>query len=262
MEYINTEKIEKIQLKSNNFYVAIDFDRTITSEKGADSWDAVGNKLGKDFYKKINELYKKYRPIEVDYKIPFEEKNRAMERWYHECMELYYEYHLTKEKLEKSIATSNLIFRKGAKEFFKNMNKNDIPVIILSAGIGNVIEQFLKENNCYFRNIFIISNFIEFDIYGKMKKFNKKIIHTLNKNMKGHLPNHWEEKLKERQYRLLLGDAIEDKKMVEEAKLSNTITVGFLNDNIEENLEIYKKNFDILLTKEEATFDVVNKLLF
>ena len=50
--------------------------------------------------------------------------------------------------------------------------------------------------------------------------------------------------------------------MVEEAKLSNTITVGFLNDNIEENLEIYKKNFDILLTKEEATFDVVNKLLF
>ena len=129
MEYINTEKIEKIQLKSNNFYVAIDFDRTITSEKGADSWDAVGNKLGKDFYKKINELYKKYRPIEVDYKIPFEEKNRAMERWYHECMELYYEYHLTKEKLEKldiALITNDILFYSN--EVNKNKEKKEVSI--------------------------------------------------------------------------------------------------------------------------------------
>lgn len=265
MKYINTEKIEKIekiQIKPNNFYVAIDFDKTITTLESADSWDATGNSLGEKFNQKMTELYQIYRPIEVDYKITFEEKNKAMEKWYNECMELYYEYHLTKAKLEKSIATSDIIFRKGAKEFFEKMHEKDIPVIILSAGIGNTIEQFLKENNCYFKNMLIISNFIEFDTNEKMKRFDKKIIHTLNKNMKGHLPSNLEENLKERQYRILFGDMIEDKKMIAQDEWKQTIMIGFLNEHIEENLEIYIKNFDIVLTKEDATFDEINQLLF
>ena len=149
-------------------YVAIDFDKTITATESEDSWDATGKMLGKEFETKLSNLYKKYRPIELNYQITFEEKNKAMENWYQECMNLYYEYHLTKDKLEKSIEKSNLIFRSGAKEFLAHMNKYNIPVIILSAGIGNVIEIFLKENKCYYNNIFIISNFISFDKDGKM----------------------------------------------------------------------------------------------
>ncbi len=61
---------------------------------------------------------KKYRPIELNYQITFEEKNKAMENWYQECMNLYYEYHLTKDKLEKSIQKRTLFFRSGAKRIF------------------------------------------------------------------------------------------------------------------------------------------------
>ena len=44
-----------------------------------------------------------------------------MEKWYHECMDLYYEYGLTEEKLEKSIERSNMNFRKDAIKFLKDM---------------------------------------------------------------------------------------------------------------------------------------------
>ena len=143
------------------------------------------------------------------------------------------------------------------------MYENDIPVIILSAGIGNAIEQFLKDNNCLFKNMYIISNFIEFDKNEKAKKFdNSKIIHTLNKNMKGHLTKEFQEKMSNKEYRLLIGDLIEDIKMVDENELNKTLKIGILDNNVKKNYNIYKKYFDIVLRKEDATFYNIVKLVF
>lgn len=55
-----------------------------------------------------------------------------------------------------------------------------VPVIILSAGIGNAIETFLNNEKCYYDNIYIISNFIEFK-EDKMQKFTASLIHSMNK---------------------------------------------------------------------------------
>jgi len=263
MIYVNTNKLEKIKLDENNVYIAIDFDRTITSMESVDSWDASGKILGEDFKKELEEFYQIYAPIEQDYSIPFKEKEKAMEIWYSKCMDLYYKYNLTQEKIENSIDNSDLIFRDGAKEFLKDMYEKNIPVIILSAGIGNVIERFLKTNNCYFDNMYIISNFIEFDNSGKMIKFdNNKMIHTLNKTMKNHLPKEIKENLKKRPYKLLFGDLIEDKKMVEEAELDKTITVCFLNKRTETSLKKFNESFDVVLTNEDANFNIARTIVF
>lgn len=255
----------KLDLKNRNFYVAIDFDKTITSEESIDSWAASANPsiVPKELCIKMDELYDKYRPIEINYDIPKDEKNKLMKEWYVYCMDLYYQYKLTKVQLEESINKSDLKLRNGAKEFLELMYKNDIPVIILSAGIGNVISKYLKSENCFFDNMYIISNFIQFDEKGDMQKFdNSKIIHTLNKNMEGHLPIKYHEKIKNKKYRLLLGDLIEDIKMVNENELSNTIKIAFLNRNQEECYKIYKEKFDIVLQKENATFRKVIDLVF
>lgn len=262
MIYLNEEKLKNIKLLNNNFYIVIDFDKTLTDTKSLDSWDASGKELDIKFKEESNALYKKYAPIELDYNISFEEKNKAMEEWYYSVMELFYKYHLTSNKLEQSVKTSDLIFRSGAKEFLYEMYKQNVPVIILSAGIGNVIEQFLKLNNIYFDNINIISNIIEFDNNGDMKKNNGKLIHTLNKNVSSHITDKISQKIKDKEYILLFGDLVEDINMIEQEKLNKAITIGFLNKNIEENFDFYKKNFDVVLTKEDATFQEVKKILF
>ena len=202
----------------------------------------------------------KYRPIEKDYTITLEEKTKAMQEWYEGCMDLYYKYKLTKEKLAKSIEKSDLIFRKDAKEFLQSMYENDVPVIILSAGIGNVIRQFLADNNCDFENIHIISNFIEFDENGNMKKFdNSKIIHTLNKTLENHLPEEWQEKIDEKEWALLFGDLIEDLNMLPKNQKEKAVTIGFLEECEKRSLEKYKKNFDLVLIGEEAEFSKFNQ---
>lgn len=263
MVFINEEKLNKIKLEKQNYFVAIDFDRTITSKDSLDSWAAAANKevLGNKIIEEQNKLYQIYYPIELDYTIDIEEKRKSMIEWYNKCMDLYYEHELTKEKLEKSIDMSNINFRKGAKEFLNTMNERQIPVIILSAGIGNVIQRFLTKNNCYYKNIHIISNFIKFNEDGTMKKFNDNMIHTLNKTMQKCLHQEWNEKISNKEYGLLIGDLIEDKNMIQEENWDKTILVGFLNNKIEENQKMYEEKFDIVLSKENATFDNIRKIL-
>ncbi len=216
--------------------------------------------LSNEFKEKLGQYYKYYGAIEINYNIDQETKEKYMIEWYEKCMNLYYEYGLTKEKLEKSIKESKLIFREGAKEFIEKTKENNIPLIILSAGIGNVIEEFFKINNCYFNNIYIISNFIKFDENGNMKKFEDNMIHSLNKTIEGHLSQKCKNEIKDRKSGILMGDLIDDKKMADKNNIDNIVTVGFLNN--EENLELYNKNFDVVLTKNNANFEQIEKLLF
>ncbi len=265
MIYINSKN--KLKINKDNTYILIDFDKTITCCESADSWDAVANKniVPEALRKEMDDLYKKYRPIEMDYNISKQEKLKAMETWYSQCMNLYYKYKLTKSQIEESIKLSNVKFRKGVKDLLISLHKQNIPVIILSAGIGNTIKQFLKDNNCFFNDtMYIISNFIEFDEKGNVKEFdNSKMIHTLNKTINGHLPDEFERKIENKKYKILIGDLIEDIKMVDKTQLDTTLKIGILTKEMEneENLKLYRENFDIVLTEEENLEEIMQKVI-
>ena len=53
---------------------------------------------------------------------------------------------------------------------------------------------------------------------------------------------------------------INDINMVSSKTLNRTITVGFLENDIEKNLEAYRQNFDIVLTNQ-ASFKEVFELI-
>ena len=256
MVILGDKKID-INLTKENMCVLMDFDKTITNFNSLDSWAIAGMTAKEGCEQEINKLYEKYRPIEMDYSISYEEKNKQMEIWYNSCMNLYYKYKFNKEKLKDVVEIANLNFRKGAKEFLQYMYENKIPVVILSAGIGSVIKEFLNKENCFFDNILLISNNFIFDEDGNALKLENSLIHTMNKCINGKLKGMWKEKFKKREYRLLLGDTIEDIEMTDNTK--KTFKIAFL-DKLE-NIDVYKKEFDIILTKEDATFDEVRKII-
>ncbi len=262
MKYINTRKIEKVKITKNNYYVVLDFDQTITSRKSLNSWMAVADveSYGEECQREWKQLNDKYAPIELNYKLDDETKKQYIVEWYQKSMNILYQYQLTQTKLLQAIQKGKLEFRKGAKEFFIYLQQEKIPVIILSAGIGNAIEEFFKLNQCLYPNIYIISNFIEFK-KDKMQKYEKPIIHSMNKKLEGFLPLNWQEKIKEKKVAILCGDMIEDIQMVSQEALEHTITIGFLNDNIENNLKIYQQNYDFVFTGKEACFQEVEKII-
>ena len=245
-------------MKKKKICIFLDYDKTITSSESEDSWATTANRkvMGQEISNDLDKLYEKYGPIEFDYSMDITEREKYIIEWYDKCMELYYTYHLTEQKLKESIDNSNLILRDGVKEFLFKLYKNDIPVIILSAGIGNVIEQSLKKEKCYYNNIHMISNFIKFDDNGNMIKFCDNMIHSLNKNIDKLGNLQLKEKIEAKEYRIVIGDLVEDIYMMGKYPEDKSLKIGFLNKNITENLEVYNKNFDIVLTKENNFYDI------
>ncbi len=258
MLYINTDKVNKFKNISDDFYVIADFDHTLTTSKSTASMGIIPKFIGGGCLEQRLALYNHYRPLELNYKIDKTEKQKLMREWATKSFSVLIKYIKSEKIIKDSIKGANLYLREGAKEFLELMHNKNIPVIIMSAGVGNIIEEFLKDNNCLYKNIYIVSNFFKFP-NGKAHLDINNIIATSNKEYK-RIPKEVQDKIKDKKCSLLLGDLIEDLKMQRKDNLSKTLTIGFLDENIEESIEKYNDNFDIVLTNN-SSFDEIKNIL-
>lgn len=257
MIYINNkEKVNKLK-QLENYYIITDFDRTLTTKESEPSMGIVPKFLGGECLKERTKIFNYYRPLELDYTIKEEEKQKIMKEWANKSFTLLSKY-LTQDIIHKALENANISFRNGVKEFLIKMKNMNIPVIIMSSGVGNILEAFLEKEKCLFDNIIIVSNFFEFN--NKKAYINlDNIMATLSKEYK-RIPENIRNKIHSKENALLFGDLIEDIKMANKEKILNTITFGFLDANIEQNLEEYNKNFDIVLTEDED-FNSIKEVL-
>ncbi len=249
---VNNNIKENLPIDWNSFYVVADFDGTITTDASMTSWSILSKspKVPKEYVADRNEYYNHYRPIEIDESLDLEEKKRLMKEWYQKHIELFIKYKIKEDlfiEAAKDIRVMN--FRPGAKEFIDFLHEHNIPLIIISAGIGNFIECFLLNNNCYYDNIYISSNKILFD--NKIANgVGQNIIHSLNKNEVS-LPNEIKATLKNRSNVLLLGNLKGDLLMVDKEKHNKVITVCFQEEETRPFVNEYKKLFDIIVEENE-----------
>jgi len=262
-EQISKEGVEKL-------HVLADFDRTLTyafarGEKVPSIISILrssGKYLGEDYAKKALALYEKYHSIEIDPKIPFEEKKKAMYEWWKTHFDLVIRSGLNRNHLDEVVVSGKMKFRQGALEFFDFLHKHKIPLIIMSAsGLGgSVIAALLEKENRLYRNIYIISNSLVWDKNGKAIDIKKPIIHCLNKDetILKNFPCY--KTIKQRKNVLLLGDNLEDVKMIKGFDYDNLIKIGFINEDVEKNLKYYSKVYDALIIND-FSMDYINKIL-
>lgn len=262
MIYIKENTLEKIsKCNSENTYVLTDFDRTLTKGSSDSSWSILSKSefVPKEYVEKRQEYYNYYRPIEIDEKLDYETKNKKMSEWWNKHINLFVKYKLKEEVINNAANDLRVMsFRNGTKEFLESMHKRKIPVIIISAGIGNFIKQFLIKNNCDFDNIFIVSNFIKFE-NGIAIGVKGNITHSLNKNAV-YLPNEVKNIIKNRNNIVLLGDQISDILMAKEEDREKVIKIGFLEEKVEENKKHYFEAFDIVCTDNTGFGEIKQKI--
>lgn len=251
MIYIKDGTLEKIEKwTESSMHVLTDFDRTITAGDSDSSWGILSksNLVPKEYVMERQALFNYYRPIEIDESLEYETKNKLMCEWWNKHIKLLIKYQLSEKVINEAVCNPDImVFRKGAKKFLECLKNKNIPVIIISAGIGNFIEKFLVKNECYFDNIYIISNFIKFE-NGIATGISGDIIHSLNKNQVS-LPNDIVKLIDGRTDAILLGDSVSDIKMAKEECRQTALKVGFLNENEEENKKYFEDQFDIVCTE-------------
>lgn len=260
MILVKKETLEKINnWTDDTIHVLTDFDRTITVGNSESSWSILSksDKVPKEYVIERQEFYNYYRPFEIDETLDFETKNKLMIEWWNKHIGLFIKYKLSEEVINDAAMNLRVMsFRKGAKEFLKRMYEKNIPVIVISAGIGNFIKAFLIKNNCDYSNIYIVSNFIKFE-NGTAVGVEDNVIHSLNKNEVA-LPNDIKEIIVNRPNIILLGDSISDIKMAKEEERENALKIGFLDEKIEENLSYFKNAFDIVCI-DNSDYDELSK---
>lgn len=261
---ITVKKEKLLKCKSwtdDTIHVLTDFDRTITVGTSESSWSVLSKSdlVPKEYVIERQELYNKYRPIETDETIDFETKNKLVSEWFYKHICLFVKYKLSESVVNEAARNLRVMaFREGAKEFLENMKQRNIPVIIISAGIGNFIKQFLIKNNCDFDNIYIVSNFIKFE-NGVAVGVSDNIIHSLNKNEVS-VPNKVKSLLVSRPNIILLGDGSSDVKMAQEDKRKDALKIGFLEENVENNRKVFEENFDIVCT-DNTSFKELSEVI-
>ncbi|MDA3840546.1 MAG: hypothetical protein PF572_05625 [Patescibacteria group bacterium] len=263
-------KKERIAMDGlKNLFVVSDFDRTLTSafhgNKKVSSLIAIlreGDYLGAEYTKKATALFQKYHPFEIDMEISFEEKNTKMNEWWGNYNELFVEYRLSRKIINKIVEERKVGLRDGSKQFIKNLNKSNIPLLIASASsLGMVIDDYLEKNNVYFDNTKILTNYFNFDEKGVVVGVIDPIVTTTNKYLviNEHLAEIETVNNKNKNV-LLLGDNYEDEKMANGFHCADIMKIGFLNEEVDENIDNYKRAFDVVILND-GKMDFVNEFI-
>jgi len=271
----NEERFEELKEKfkkdgAEKLHILADFDRTLTQafvggKKIASLISVLRDEdyLTPDYPEKAKSFYKKYHAIEMDLDISIEEKTKAMKEWWTKHFRLLIDSGLNMKDLEQAMKSNNLILRNGIFELLDILKDNDIPLVILSSsGIGKEsIKLYLEKRDLLFDNIHIISNSFNWDKNGKAVSVNQPIIHGMNKNeiVIKDFPKIF-KKVKDRKNVILLGDNVSDVEMIAGFDYDNLIKIGFLNEEIEKDLESYKENYDLLILNDSSV-KFLNKLL-
>ncbi len=252
---------------SGSLHVVSDFDKTLTKQffNGKEHLSSIalirqGNYLSREFVKKSYALFDEYYPYEVSNRLPLKDKIVKMQEWWEKHSNLLIEHGFNTQVIEDIISKNKLELRDGSAEFFRSISEHSIPLLIFSAGLGNIIKGFLSRKNFMTSNVHLIANFFDFDDSGKAVSFRKPLIHTFNKNEIQVTHEPYRKEISKRKNVILLGDSIGDIGMAEGIKHDTMIKVGFLNDKVDSNIKIFKENFDVVITND-GPMNYVNELL-
>lgn len=272
---ISNSNIEEMKLAikkggADKLHILSDFDRTLikTFVDGENVPSLISvlynqNYLTPEYGPKAQELHKKYHTIELDPKIPKEDKKKAMLEWWTLHFDLLIKSGLNKKDLEKVVDSEKIQFREGFNEFIDFLKDKNIPLLIMSSsGLGgDSIKMCFEREKKLYDNVHIISNAFEWDAEGRALSVKQSVIYGMNKDetMIQDYPEVF-ERIKNRKNVILLGDSLDDVGMVQGFDCENLIKIGFLNDKIDENLENYKKTFDVVILND-GSLEFVNNLL-
>ncbi|MGH0128452.1 UNVERIFIED_CONTAM: hypothetical protein FKN15_009241 [Acipenser sinensis] len=261
-QYIITKK-KKAGRKTKIIEMMLEFQKKTVHFKDPERVEDIICGLIKGGAAKLQLLQLKdtYYPIEIDPNLTIEEKFPFIVEWYFKSHTLLIEQRLKKDKLPQSVKESDACLREGYEHFFDTLQKHNVPMFIFSAGLGDVLEEIIRQAGVYHPNVKVVSNFMEFDEHGVLKGFKGELIHVYNKH-DGALKNtEYFKQLKDNCNIILLGDSLGDLNMADGVpNVENILKIGFLNDKVEELLEKYLDSYDIVLVKDE-TLEVPNSIL-
>ncbi|KAJ8525944.1 hypothetical protein ON010_g15216 [Phytophthora cinnamomi] len=258
----------------NKLVVITDFDYTLTPAFKLTGDQALtshrllmeSEALGPEAEDVSRETFEKFYPIEQSAMLTMEEKLPFMIEWWSRTHDFIIEHGVTRSAIKKAVEESDITLREGFIEIFELLAHENVPTLIFSAGLYDVIlavleKQYEKiETKLLPTNVHLVSNKMQFDASDKVVGFEQTLIHSLNKNASTLVDtDFWKQCQPEKRHNiLLLGDSLGDADMANglDFKEDEIVRIGFLNDGAAEKLDLYLQRFDVVLTNDASLLPV------
>ncbi|XP_078616076.1 7-methylguanosine phosphate-specific 5'-nucleotidase A-like [Branchiostoma floridae x Branchiostoma japonicum] len=210
--------------------------------------------------KKMCEIWQYYYPKEISTTLPLQEKIPLMVEFWNKIHDIFIASDLSQEAVRTIVQERDTRFRDACDVFTSLLHKNDIPLLVFSAGLGDVIHELFEKHGLTIPNCHVVSNFMTFDDAGKVVGFCDPLIHICNKNRSVLPDDTYSLKQQERTNVILLGDSLNDLQMADGVpNVDQILTIGFLSRHVE-RLQDFTEAFDIVLVQDE-TMHVANAIL-
>ena len=216
--------------------------------------------------KRLYDLYGKY---EDDTSIDYETRKNKSFEWYKLSLINMSNEKINKEAFKKMVELSfeNIKFRNEFKTLLEMLIKENIPIIIISGGIKEIIIETLRTLNIdgfesYLDNkrLIIIANSL-LDENDKIKNWNERendIIYPFNKNII--IKKDLEKYFTGFKNIIIVGDLISDYKSIDEIEINkeeNVIGFGFLEYNPKKLKHDFNYKNDSMFKEYSNVFDAV-----
>jgi 5'-nucleotidase len=245
----------------SNLQIIADFDYTMSrfhkdGKQALNCFSVVQeyHKFPEEYRQKFVELRAKYYPIEICHEMSVEEKIPFMIEWYLKGQDLYIEAGLTMDLIKEMVESAHVELRCETHEMMAYLRENNVPMLVFSAGMGDVIEEILRVQGQLSPNVHVISNRFKFDEKtGKVVGLKGELIHVYNKNESAAVHSSYFEDLTHRHNVVLMGDSTGDSHMADGVVKPNAVLkIGFLNDKLDERLPVFLKHFDVVLLDDQT----------
>lgn len=258
--------------------VIVDFDYTLTrvhrdGETLHCSWGVFETSkfVPKRYLEETAALRSKYLPIELDAHMSIEEKTPHMVEWYKEANRMLTGVGTVNRKnFADMVRDSNVELREGTQEMMTRLADVSVPVLVLSAGLGDMVREILVELQAMHPNMHLVSNFLKYDMEGNIVGMaSEEVIHVYNKNEKSLKKLASEDFLRQihaRKNIVLMGDSLGDIGMANGVDDPEAVLkIGFLNHGEESEadqvrLRKYLDAYDIVLV-DDQTMDVAKLIM-
>ncbi|KAJ9063644.1 hypothetical protein DSO57_1038741 [Entomophthora muscae] len=194
--------------------------------------------------------------------LSFEEKYSKMTECWNLYNQAYIEEKLSRKSLKAALYGISPEYRVGTDILFEICEKKALPLLIFSAGVTDVIEVLLEESGLMKPHVHVLSNAM---IYSPEEPnlcvgFTSPPIHILNKGETPVSETPHYDLIALRKNIILLGDSLGDLQMSKTIPHEAILTVGFLNHDVEKNMNAYTKSYDIVII-DDSDFGPVNQIL-
>lgn len=227
-----------------NLQIITDFDYTITRQYRTD-----GSRMPSSFCvlnmcpslpdacrTESLRLVQRFRPIELDPQLSVETKTAAMLEWWHLSSALHRGFRLSRAEIAAAASTFQEpdCLRTGARDLFATLRDADVPVLVLSAGLGDSVQAILEATGVYHGNVQVLGNRL---LYGEdewLEGFDgRRKIHAFNKNEHALEGSDEYRRVHDRRNALVMGDSLGDAEMADGcAADGRVLKIGFLYEHV------------------------------